>query len=160
MDKKQTDYDAIIGRSGEEWYVLNYIFTDSAVIGSGAVGSIFEPVTVDEAQARRDAFDENGKLWRMAVEAGDTDSGHDEWREMVLDNDGDDAVFDLSYPVIASAICDMLNKRNPEANIELCECVGGGRCFPIGMKWGELLRPDLWALIQDAERKTSKNLRD
>ena len=106
----------------------------------GAVGTIFVPATKREAQDRRDDWDEDGEQWRSAVAAEQTDMSMEEWHECTLGSDGDDVVFDLSYYDLGIELCDKLNAELPEDHdeYELAECVGGGRCFSVDMKWDEL----------------------
>lgn len=149
MRKQETKYGKLIGRQGDEYYYLDYTFEDGTF--KGAVGSIMRPVTIEEAEDRRENFDDDGERWQMAVDAGATELGKKEWKEMVLDIDGDEAVFDQSYYEYGE---DLLNRIDPKREIyELVECRGGGRCFYFDTKWDELFDPALWKEILKFEKE-------
>jgi hypothetical protein len=58
-----------------------------------------EPILRSEAVERCREYLEDGELWRMAVEAKQTELGLEDWVEYVLDNDGELSGFDNSlYP--------------------------------------------------------------
>lgn len=153
MARQETKYGKLIGHIGEEYYYLDDTFSYDGGL-RGATGSIMRPVTIEEAQYRRDNWDEDGELWRMAVEAKQTYRGHEDWVEFVLDCDGNDAVFDLSYYDYQEALLDRLDPDRK--TYELVECVGGGRCFKPSMKWDELFAPELWKEIVKYESDTVK----
>ena len=144
--KNQTDYGKLIGRKGNEYYFLDYTFEDRDF--KGAVGSVMVPVTKEEAEERRDDWDSDGEMWRMAVEAEMTTMGMDEWHEFVLAMDGENHMFDESYCSTYGE--ELLAFLDSEEN-ELVECVGGGRCFYADREFDEIYEPDLWELIKKYE---------
>ena len=143
---KETEYGELIGRIGDEYYYLDGVFeyTDSF---KGATGSVMRPVTPEEAEQRREDWDDGDEMWKQAVEAGNTTLGADEWHEMVMDVDGDEVIFDFSYCDTYGE--DLLERLGEE--YELVECRGGGRCFDYDMKWDELFNTKLWEMIRQYE---------
>jgi len=153
MSRKETKYNELIGRIGDDFYFLEYIF--EAGDFCGAVANIVRPVSPNEAQYMRDTWDSDGEGWRMAVDAESTTLGLDEWREQVLAIDGDDAVFDIcSDYEMEKKIIEIAG----EDNVELVENVGGGRSFDLDMEWDELYNPELWEKIKEVETKALKGV--
>ena len=156
MNRKQTDYDKLVGRIGNEYYFCDYIFRHYRDF-KGATATILRPVSEDEYNERMDPTSSDtqdwfGELWRDAVASERTEVGLEEWIEWVLDNDGPDAIFDLS--------CDHLWDDLREAVLEFTEedypvfeCIGGGRCFSPDMKWDEIYDNKLWQKIKKVEAK-------
>ncbi len=156
--RKQTDYNKLIGRIGDEYYWLEYIFNDENGF-KGAVGFSLRPITIEEAEQRREDFDEDNELWKMAVSSGNTELSAEDWHKMVLDIDGDDSVFDMSF--FSPYGEELIKKLNADIEdegerYELTEACGCGRHFDIGMKWDELFKPELYKLIEQAEAKEIK----
>ena len=146
--RDQTTYGKLVGRVENEYYYLEYVFQDDTF--KGAVGAILIPVSFAEMEERRTIFDDDGELWRAAVEAQQTELSHKDWRDRVLAIDGDDAVIDLSW------FCDygeaLLERLDPKHEVyEYTEGIGGGRCFHLDMVWDELYAPDLWEIIKQYE---------
>lgn len=147
MAVKRAEYQTkLIGRIGDSYYYLQELFEHKGQ-SKGAIGSIMMPVSINEASNRRDTWDECNELWKAAVVANRTDLGADAWHEMVMSQGGDDIVFDLSYPDLADDLLRFLN----DPTVELCECVGGGRCFDLSLEWDDLYEPELWNLIKKFE---------
>ena len=144
--EKRTEYNELIGRIDDEYYFLKDVFTHSKDF-KGATGSVLRPVTKSEAEDRRERWDDDNELWKIAVQSGNTDLGADDWHAMVINADGDDVVFDLSDRDLA----DKLMAKLDDDDIEIIECRDGGRCFDINMKWDEIYRPDLWKIIKQYE---------
>ncbi|KKM72115.1 hypothetical protein LCGC14_1423730 [marine sediment metagenome] len=151
--KKQTDYNKLVGRQGDTYYYLDYVFDHGP--GSsfrGAVGSRMCPVTFADAERRRENFDEDGDEWRAAVQEQQTTLGYDDWCKFVVATDGDDAIFDQSYSDTYGE--DLLDRLDPEREeYELVECTGGGRCFNHEDKWDEVFDAELVKVIASYESK-------
>lgn len=151
-NKIHIDYNKLIGKIGYEYYYLRYVFDDDGM--RGATGSILRAVTMDEAQERRDNWDEDNELWKQAVSNDETTLGADDWHDQ---SDGylDECVFDLPNEILSDDLMDILAneyqavKRN--FDIELIESTGGGRCFKPNMQWDKLYNNNLWALIKQYE---------
>ena len=150
--RTQTNYDKLIGRKGEEYYYLDYVFTHRQDF-KGATGSIMRPVTEAEAEERRDDWDSDGEMWRQAVAGESTTLSQEEWQQQALAIDGDDLVFDLSYCCTHGE--DLLERLGRD-EYELVECLGGGRCFYTDIEWDELFEPELWELIKEYEGKPAQ----
>lgn len=140
-------YNKLVGRIEDRYYYLDRVFQHNDNF-KGAVGSIMRPVSFAEASARREEWDDDNELWNHAVANNDTDLGADEWHNMVIEEDGDALVFDLSY---ANTYGEDLIKFLNEDDIELVECVSGGRCFYTDMAWDELYNHGLWEMIKQYE---------
>ena len=156
VERKEVKYNELIGRIGDEYYSLDYIFENGEMNGKpfkGACGSCFSPVTKEEADRRNEEartisrWNEYVDFWRDSVAAGKTTDSFEDWIELVIDEaDGPCISFDASYPMVAEKVAE-------KAGTEYAECTGGGRCFKAGMKWDELYRPDLLKLILEVESK-------
>lgn len=146
----------LVGKKDGDYCVCDYVFKNSKDF-QGAVGSHFRPVGKDEYETMHDAESEEVKdrfrdIWAEAVKDGRTEESLVEFCDTILQCDGDDALWDLSY----SDCWDLIRERVPELTEEeypIFECVGGGRCFSLDMAWDELYDKKTWALICDYERK-------
>lgn len=59
-----------------------------------------QPILRSEAVERCREYLGDGELWKMAVAAGDTEMGLEDWAEWVMEQDGELSMFDNSlYPV-------------------------------------------------------------
>ena len=151
MIKQEQKIGKLVGRKGNEFYYCDYIFEHGTF--KGVVGSVMTPIGSEEAKDRRENWDEDGELWRQAVQEGATELGINAWHKMVLDTAGDDVVFDLSYAdTYGNDLLEFLNN----VEFELVECIGGGRCFYTDMKWDELYDKELWEHIKQAETPKQK----
>ena len=152
--ENQTQYNKLIGRIENTYYYLEYIFETSSIFETfpnfkGAVGLGFIPLTLEEVESRRDNWDEDNYLWKCAVENNNTTLGAEEWHEYILNTDGNDAIFNLSYYDVGMELTQKLSRCGLQ--YELSECVSSGRCFDKDMKWDKLFNPELWKKIQEAE---------
>ena len=156
MSRKQTNYNKLVGRIGNEYYFCDYIFRHSPDL-KGATATILRPVSHGEYYERMDPTSSDTQdyfveLWRDAVASERTEIGLEEWIEWVLDNDGPDAIFDLSY----EHLWDDLREAVPEFTEEdypVFECISGGRCFSPDMEWDEIYDNKLWQKIKKVEAK-------
>ena len=134
----QKNHDEVIGRVGDEIYVLNYTF-DNGDGFKGATGSVFRAVPdweVEEATGDEDFREWAREIWQEAVRVEDTDEGLDRF---VAENwsveDRLETRFDQSYAGMHNAIRSEYDLPD-EAVIE---CIGGGRCFDAetldAMEW-------------------------
>ena len=147
-DNGETKYGELIGEIGGDYYYLDYVFEHSDSF-KGATATVLRPVAFSEAESRREEFDEDGELWRCTVASESTELSMDEWHKSVLDNDGDDAIFDFGGGEYHE---DLLDRIDPERQeYELVECIGGGRSFSLDMKWDKLYNPELWEVIKKYE---------
>ena len=166
MERKETIYNQIIGIKDGNLVLLNYIF-DNGNDFKGATGAYFEVLSQDEAERLTDDFD-GDELWRMAVAAGDTTLGLDDWTAEYIyacKLDGlDFPMQDNSYLNELSRALNDLSEENLEDlhfYYENCglsyedyifNCVGGGRCFDANDKWDVVFRPDLLEKIMAVEK--------
>lgn len=61
--------------------------------------SEIEPITVEDGEERAREMLENGELWKMAVEADQTEQSLTDWIDLVLSTDGFEHILDCSlYP--------------------------------------------------------------
>jgi hypothetical protein len=147
------EHNKLIGKIGDEYYYLRYIFDRGGGL-SGAAGCSFSPVSTDEAQERRDSYDDDNKLWKQAVEGDYTTLGADDWHEM--NPAEDEMLFDLSYRDLANnlmvgILAEECQRGGRDLDIELIECTGGGRCFNANMQWDKLYNRNLWEIIKQYE---------
>lgn len=153
MEREEKKYRELIGKIGDEYYFLDDIFKYADNF-RGATGSVMRPVSSNEYNQRLNAYDEDGELWRGAVQAGNTEMGMNEWHDYVINMDGDDAIFDLSYRDYADALYEkgIVN----ESDYPIIECVGGGRCFDTigahGEKFEVVYNQELLDKIFEAEK--------
>jgi hypothetical protein len=90
-------------------------------------------------------------VWRESVREGMTTLGLEDWCHQCCAADGDDLVFDFSYSNLWGDIREALPEYADENAFPVFECIGGGRMFRAGEPPENLIRPDLWALIEEAE---------
>lgn len=149
MNNRQEDrYDKLVARIGNKYYFCNYIFHDLRNKHfKGATGSVMRPVSECEAEERRENYDEDGEMWKNAVENDNTTLGKDDWWEWVLDNDGDDAISDAD--TYGKELMELLH--NQDKDVELVECVGGGRCFDANTEYDEVFDQELLDKINAVE---------
>ena len=156
MNRKQTIYNKLVGRIGNEYYFCDYIFRHDRDF-KGATATILRPVLEDEYNERMDPINKDtqdyfGELWRDAVANERTELSLEEWAEWVLNTDGPDAVFDLDD----ECLWDALREAVPEFTEEdypVFECISGGRCFSPDMEWDEIYDNKLWQKIKKVEAK-------
>lgn len=149
-NRKQRDYKKLIGRIGNEYYFLDYIFYNGKDF-KGATGSIMSPLTEEEYLERVDNYfdyDNMREFWQQAVEAKRTDLGLDDWIEMVKDTDGENGVIDDSHE---NTYGEALKEKLGEEKAFRIECIGGGRCFDKNQKWDEIFDKKLLKLILKSE---------
>ena len=137
-----TTYDKVIGRDAADNYiVLDYTFMDGD--RTGAVGKIVAPISPEE--------------YVEAISAGSLEEYYeDAWREDAGSQNG--TVLGLSDWVRYDEfdLIEIRFDRSPVveefANIDggATDIIGSGRIFPLTL--AEVYRPDLVALIEDAEK--------
>lgn len=150
MNRQEDHYNKLVARIGDGYYFCDYIFHDDRF--KGATGSIMRPVSEAEAEDRRENYDEDGEMWKNAVADDRTTLGKDDWWELVLNTDGDEAVYDLSYAdTYGEALMELLHNRGED--VELVECVGGGRCFHEDTEYDEVFDQELLDKINEVESK-------
>ena len=140
----------LVGRTTEgDYYWLDCVFEDGDFEDgehSGAVGSVFRPVSEAEKEEQMDSDDAKERfrdLWQNAVDTNNTELGLDDFVQDVIDMDGDEAFFDLSYYDNGCEIAEIFNSELPNdadesEKAEFSECVGGGRCFNRKIKWDKV----------------------
>lgn len=135
--KQQTNYNKLVGRTGDEYYFCDYIFTHADDF-KGATGSVLRPVSkaeYEERTSQEELEDRFSDVWREAVASGSTTDSLSVWVEQAFDIDGDEMVFDLSY----SRYWDQLRELGfNDEEYPLFECTGGGRCFSKDIKFDEV----------------------
>ena len=153
----------LVGRDENgDYYWLDYVFDDGNGF-RGAVGSTFHPVSEAEKEKRMNP--ENARehfrgLWQEAVKAGSTEESLDDYVQNLIDIDGIDAFFDLSYYDAGCKVAEIYNSehskdaRPPEDLAEFSECTGGGRCFDYKIKWEKIYDKDALDLGLSYEKKT------
>ena len=165
----QKNVGAIVGKTEDgEYYVLDYVFHDVRInhvddgsLFTGAVGSVFRPVPKDmqdermEPENAEEYFDD---CWRLRVADGIETRGLSEFTADVLDSDGIEAVFDLSFGDMGDKVAELYNSEldddhGPEDEAEFSECVGGGRCFTRDVQWAKIYDYDALALAMSYERR-------
>lgn len=150
----QTQIKKLVGRIGNEYYFCDTLFEHTDDF-KGATATVLQPVSRDiyEERTNPDNFDTQEYFedcWRQAVQAGMTTDSLESYVKMILDIDGDEAVFDMS----GYDYWDDLRKTIPtltEENYPIFECVGGGRSFSPDMKWDEIYDKKLWQQIKEIE---------
>ena len=154
MNREQTDYNKLIGRVGDEYIFLSYVFQHSDSF-KGATGNSLRPISQTEYEERTDpeAIEEAYEdLWREAVRADRTTLGLTEWVKECIASDGEDVyAFDTSY--WESDMWTQIREKTGQTEEEypVYECIGGGRMFTENIKWDELYEPELWNIIKEYE---------
>jgi len=164
-ERKQKNFNKLVGRIGNDYYFCDYIFIDGKMnneLFQGATGTVLNPVSKEEYEERTDPESEEcldyfKEIWQMSVQDDNTELGLQEWVEQVLNIDGDEAVFDFSGYNLWEQLRDIgLN----EDDYPVFECVGGGRSFDSKMKFDEVYNKDLWRLIKAVESKEQISLKE
>ncbi len=137
MARETIQVNKLVGRIDEEYYFLEYTFDEGNAF-RGAVGYSLRPVSFAEAEERRLSWDDDGEDWRMAVAAEETTLGMDDWHEWVKAIEDDELLFDFSYTSQAEAEQLLAKLQADDPDVELLECVGGGRCFSHKQTWDEV----------------------
>jgi hypothetical protein len=155
--------DRLVGKSKDgSYYWCDYVFDDSmhGAPFRGATGSVFSPVTkarYEEDMDPKNAAERFDDLWREVVRSGGTDKGLEEWAKEMIDNEGDSAVYDLSYYSAGEEVAKKWNeeggyKDGDDEYAEFSECIGGGRCFNHEMEWDTVYDAELLAEILSYEK--------
>ncbi len=150
----QTQIKKLVGRIGNEYYFCDTLFRH-IFVSSRRRHTILCPVNEEDYENKIDAGNpETIELfedcWKQAVQAGSTTDSLDSYVEMVLNNNGDAAIFDFS----GSEYWDDLRKAIPvltEEDYPVFDCRGGGRSFSPDMKWDEIYDKNLWQQIKEIE---------
>ena len=156
MARKQTNYNLLVGRIGDNYYVCDYIFEETAD-WKGATASVVTPVSKAEYDRKMDSDDSDTQewlkeQWQYAVEHNLTEGSLQEFTRISLLNRGDDAVFDCGY----YNLWDMIRKAVPELTEDdypVLNACGGGRSFSPDMEWDEIYNQELWDKIKVIETK-------
>lgn len=149
--RRKTTYNKLIGKKDGAYYFLDDIFHYDDNF-QGATATVLEPITKQEYEDAKsiDSLKDRGydDLWKQAVQCDDTKLGLDEWLQEILDDDGDEGIWDLS----GSNLWDQLREIGlTEEEYPVFECTGGGRLFSKDMVWDELYNEELWKKIQEVE---------
>ena len=153
-EKRETKYNQLVGRIGDEYYFLDYTFHHGDDF-KGATGSELSPLTEDEYNERVESYFDPENMrdsWRQAVSDSSTDLSLSDWIELVKDTDGEENVIDRSY---ADTYGEELKKRLGDKAFEV-ECLGGGRCFEAGMKFDEVFNQKLVDIINQFEEEATE----
>ena len=153
--RKQTEYNQLVGRIGDSYYFCDYIFEDRGF--KGAVASVLCPVSKSDYDNRHDLDNSDTlewfrELWQWAVDGNYTEESLVSYAQDVIDDDGDDALWDLSY----NHYWDALREAIPELTEDeypVFEAAGGGRRFSPDMEWDEIYDQELWEKIKAIEVK-------
>ena len=150
-ERKQTDYNQLVGIKDGELYMLDYVFDDGKDF-KGATGSIFDPVSqqwIDECNSDENKKEHLIESWRNSVSSGDTEESLQEYIDTWPEDDNEFFGQDTSYIY-----------RIPEGTLEkyfpgavTFTCVGGGRCFEKNMKFDVIISQDMVDLINKYETK-------
>ena len=150
----RTQIGKLVGRIDNKYYICDTLF-EHADGFKGATATVLCPVSRAVYENRTDPENADTieyfeECWKGAVQAGVTTESLGAWVEMVLDLDGDKAVFDFS----GFAYWDFLRETVPELTEEdypVFECIGGGRSFSPDMKWDKIYDEELWQRIKAIE---------
>lgn len=157
MSRYEKKYGKLIGKKGDKYIFLDYVFKDGTF--QGATGTVMRPITKDEYDERTDPGniqDNYENIWRETVHAGRTTEGLEDWIDTCIRIDGvDDVAFDTSY--WRGPMWDQLRELGyTEEEYPVFECTGGGRCFTSTIEWDEIYDHKLWKLIQKYESPNEK----
>lgn len=154
----QTQIGKLVGRIGDAYYICDTLFEYSVLESNsfkGATATILCPVACEDYENRTnphnpDTIEYFEDCWSQAVQAKKTTDSLEDYVKMVLDIDGDEAVFDLSgydyWDIIRAFVPELT-----EENYPVFECVGGGRSFRPDMEWDEIYNEKLWQQIKEIE---------
>jgi hypothetical protein len=176
-------YESIVGvLEDSDYVVLDKVFEHKDSF-RGATGSRFHPVDENERRYRtstevamehfedfweelyhkKPGFDRSGNVYTSGE---DFPSLYD-FTEEALNEQGDEAVFDLSYYDVGCQVAALHTERLakskgisvqefkekfPDEVCEISECTGGGRCFSYKMDWAEIFDKKALKLALSFER--------
>lgn len=150
----QTQIKKLVGRIDNTYYFCDTLF-EHADDFKGATATVLCPVAREDYENRinprnPDTIEYFEDCWQQAVQAGNTTDSLQDYVEMVLNVDGDEAVFDFSgydyWDDLRAAVPELTEEDYP-----VFECFGGGRSFSPDMKWDEIYDGDLWKQIKEIE---------
>jgi hypothetical protein len=151
-NRKQTDYNKLVGRIDDEYYFLDYTFDDTLHGGEfkGATATVLRPVSDHEHEERISDLSEWFRdSWIGAVGAGETEDSLESWSEWIYKTNGDESIYDLSgqdlWPQLRAI-------GLSEDDYPLFECTGGGRSFSKNMKFDEVYNQELVDIINQFEK--------
>lgn len=130
-------YNELVARKGDTFVFLDYVFWTPRL--AGAVGTRMVPVGPDEFARRVEEI----KDPEVSPYAGMFEV--DDMSEYEAEELAYDPSYEGKYGPAVREKCDR--------EIEVVECVGGGRMFGESDSFDEVYRPDLLELIKDAESK-------
>jgi len=141
----QTHYNKLFGSIRDEYYFCNDIFDDGEV--KSVTGTVLIPIDRDwythmtEGDGLLEQLEES---WRIAVENGDTQDSLEDWARDVYNDEGDEAVFDLS----AHDLWDQLREIGlDEETYPVFAFNGWGKCFSPDMEFDDVYDPELLKTI-------------
>jgi len=152
----RTQIKKLVGRIGNDYYFCDALFEHTDDF-KGAIATVLRPVACEDYENRTnpnnpDVIKYFEDCWRQAVQTEITTDSLEYYVKMILDIDGDEAVFDFSgydyWDDLRAAIPELTEKDYP-----VFECVSGGRSFSPDMKWDELYDEKLWKQIKEIETK-------
>lgn len=155
--KIQYDFNALLARRNVEFQFVDYLFASKQSDLCGAVGTTMRAVSpeeVEETEARYRDRDESPLDY--IFEEQNPDKSWEEWIDTWFKRDGYRMMFDLSYagkygPVVKERVAEITEFDFGE--VELVECVGGGRMFNRTNRddYDEVYDHELFRLVKEAE---------
>ena len=149
-----TQVKKLVGRIDDAYYFCDYLF-EHADDFKGATATVLCPVSRGVYKERTDPENDDTleyfeDCWKQAVQAGRTTDSLTDYVKMILDTDGDEAVFDFSgydyWDDLRAAVPELTEEDYP-----VFECIGGGRSFRPDMEWDEIYDAGLWQQIKEIE---------
>jgi hypothetical protein len=136
MAHKEKNYSKLLGKTENGEYVFVDNIFDHGDGFCGATGIILVPISkqeYDERMSVENFKDRYEDIWRDVVSNGNTVESLEDWCQSILDSEGEDVVFDLSY---RDRYWDELRELGlSEEEYPVFECIGGGRCFTSKSKY-------------------------
>jgi len=155
----KTKIGKLVGRIDDSYYICDTLF-GHAIGFTGTIATVLCPVAREDYENRTnphnpDTIDYFKDCWRMAVQTETITDSLEAYVEMVLDVDGDEAVFDFSgydyWELLREAVPELTEDDYP-----VFECIGGGRSFCPDMEWDEIYDKELWEQIKRIESEKIK----
>ena len=152
----QTQIEKLVGRIDNAYYICDTLFEHGDGF-RGATATVLCPVSQVDYESRTDpesfdVMDYFKESWQSAVQSGNTIEGLEDFTAQLLNNYGDEAVFDLSgydyWDTIRVIVSELTEEDYP-----VFECIGGGRSFSPDMKWDEIYDEELWQQIKEIETR-------
>jgi len=150
------EFNSLMGRCGRTFVFVDYLFEKRPSGLHGAVGTGMRPVHVDEAKRLKEEYldRETSPLFHRYEELNTVQSW-DDWISSQFEYEGYRLIYDQSYDhkygqlVREQTVADEIMEAD---EIELVECVGGGRMFSdCERDFDVLYDSELLRLVQETE---------